>query len=387
MRGWFYLVFAAAGVGVAALKGFLYAHVLGELEYAAVSYYLLVLGFGGLVIGSGVILRAHTELPVMGRAQRVDFIAQGRGVGFIFWLGLGVPSLLIGSFFWEFSLFSLTLLQIFIMFLFTLDVVARKSDGDFIGYARSVFARNLLLLVGGVSVAYATGSARLSILSEVLCGLLACGNIVVNWVLNFKLPAKSYFKKSLRFVPVSLLGGVGQYIDRLCASVLLTLTAFSVYSYLSLLMLVALAVQQMVNTKVITLLSVRCAGSPRLAYLYSLKVSVSVFFVSLILMLCIAFVLFFSWFAASWFDVAPVVVFVFAVGSAFKAADFFSGFLIVMHRKKLLTLIQLAGVLGYALLAFISYSVSFEVFVFSMVIGMALYTFALMLVSWRVSLS
>lgn len=386
MRDWFYLVFAAAGVGVAALKGFLYAHVLGEVEYAAVGYYLLILGFGGLVIGSGVMLRAHTELPVMDRAQRVAFIAQGRGVGFIFWLGLGVPSLLIGSFFWEFSLFSLTLLQVFIMFLFTLDVVARKSDGDFIGYARSVFARNLLLLVGGVSVAHATGSARLSILSEVLCGLLACGNIVINWVLNFKLPTMSYFKKSLRFVPVSLLGGVGQYIDRLCASVLLTLTAFSVYSYLSLLMVGALAVQQIVNTKVITLLSVRCAESPRLAYLYLLRVSAFVFCVSFVLMLCAAYALFFSWFAAAWVDVTPVVVFLFVVGSAFKAAEFFSSFLVVMHRKKLLALIQLASVFGYALLAVVSYSAGLEAFVMFMVIGMAIYTFTLMLVSWRVSL-
>nr|WP_082107440.1 MULTISPECIES: hypothetical protein [Pseudomonas] len=386
MRDWFYLVFAAAGVGVAALKGFLYAHVLGEVEYAAIGYYLLVLGFGGLVVGSGVMLRAHTELPVMDPAQRVAFIAQGRGVGFIFWLGLGVPSILMGSFFWEFSLFSLTLLQVFIMFLFTLDVVARKSDGDFIGYARSVFARNFLLLVGGVSVAHATGSARLSILSEVLCGLLACGNIVVNWVLNFKLPTISYFKKSLRFVPVSLLGGVGQYIDRLCASVLLTLTAFSVYSYLSLLMVGALAVQQIVNTKVITLLSVRCAESPRLAFLYLLRVSASVFCVSFVLMLCAAYALFFSWFAAAWVDVTPVVVFLFVVGSAFKAAEFFSSFLVVMHRKKLLSLIQLASVLGYALLAVLSYSAGFEIFVLFMVIGMAIYTFALMLVSWRVSL-
>lgn len=386
MRDWFYLVFAAAGVGVAALKGFLYAHVLGEVEYAAVGYYLLVLGFGGLVIGSGVMLRAHTELPVMDRAQRVAFIAQGRGVGFIFWLGLGVPSLLIGSFFWEFSLFSLTLLQVFIMFLFTLDVVARKSDGDFIGYARSVFSRNFLLLVGGVSVAYATGSARLSILSEVLCGLLACGNIVVNWILNFKLPTKPYLKKSLRFVPVSLLGGVGQYIDRLCASVLLTLTAFSVYSYLSLLMVGALAVQQIVNTKVITLLSVRCAESPQLAYLYLLRVSASVFCVSFVLMLCAAYALFFSWFAAAWVDVTPVVLFLFVIGSAFKAAEFFSSFLVVMRRKKLLVLIQLASVLGYALLAVVSYSAGFETFVSFMVIGMAIYTFTLMLVSWRVSL-
>lgn len=386
MRDWFYLVFAAAGVGVAALKGFLYAHVLGDVEYAAVGYYLLVLGFGGLVIGSGVMLRAHTELPVMDQAQRVVFIAQGRGVGFIFWLGLGVPALLVGLFVGEFSLFSLTLLQVFIMFLFTLDVVARKSDGDFIGYARSVFTRNFLLLVGGVSVAYATGSARLSILSEVLCGLLTCGNIVVNWVLNFRLPKKSYFERSLRFVPVSLLGGVAQYIDRLYASVLLTLTAFSVYSYLSLLMVGALAVQQIVNTKVITLLSVRCAESPRLAYLYLLRVSVSVFCVSFVLMLCVAYVLFFSWFSVAWVDVAPVVVFLFVLGSAFKAAEFFSSFLVVMHRKKLLALIQLASVLGYALLAIVSYSVGFEFFVSFMVIGMAIYTFALMFVSWRVSL-
>lgn len=386
MRDWFYLVFAAAGVGVAALKGFLYAHVLSDVEYAAVGYYLLVLGVGGLVIGSGVMLRAHTELPVMDEAQRVVFIAQGRGVGFIFWLGLGVPALLVGLFVGEFSLFSLTLLQVFIMFLFTLDVVARKSDGDFVGYARSVFTRNFLLLVGGVSVAYATGSARLSILSEVLCGLLTCGNIVVNWVLNFRLPKKTYFERSLRFVPVSLLGGVGQYIDRLYASVLLTLTAFSVYSYLSLLMVGALAVQQIVNTKVITLLSVRCAESPRLAYLYLLRVSVSVFCVSFALMLCAAYVLFFSWFSVAWVDVAPVVVFLFVLGSAFKAAEFFSSFLVVMHRKKLLALIQLASVLGYALLAIVSYSVGFEFFVSFMVIGMAIYTFALMFVSWRVSL-
>lgn len=386
MRDWFYLVFAAAGVGVAALKGFLYAHVLGDVEYAAVGYYLLVLGVGGLVIGSGVMLRAHTELPVMDQAQRVIFIAQGRGVGFIFWLGLGVPVLLVGLFVGEFSLFSLTLLQVFIMFLFTLDVVARKSDGDFIGYARSVFTRNFLLLVGGVSVAYATGSARLSILSEVLCGLLACGNIVVNWFLSFKLPTKSYFNRSLRFVPVSLLGGVGQYIDRLCASVLLTLTAFSVYSYLSLLMVGALAVQQIVNARVITLLSVRCAESPRLAYLYLLRVSASVFCVSFVLMLCAAYALFFSWFAAAWVDVTPVVVFLFVMGSAFKAADFFSSFLVVMHRKKLLALIQLASVFGYALLAIVSYSAGFEIFVSFMVVGMVIYTFALMLVSWRVSL-
>ena len=141
----------------------------------------------------------------------------------------------------------------------------------------------------------------------------------------------------------------------------------------------------MINTKVVTILSVRCLESPRQAYIYLLKVSVFVYCVSLVLMSCLAYVLFFSWFSASWVDVSPLVVFLFVVGSAFKSAEFFSSFLIVMHRKKLLLAVQLLGLLGYTLLALMAYSSGFEAFVSSMVVGMSVYTLVLLLISWRVS--
>ncbi len=381
------MVFALAGVGVAALKGFLYAHILNEVEYAVVGYYLLWVGVGGLIVGSGVMLRAHTELPAMDKAQRSAFIAQGRGVGFIFWLALSIPLSVISFLGGGISLPLLTLLQVLIMFLFTLDVVALKSDGNFVGYARSVFFRNLLLMVGGLVVAYVTGSAQLSVLAETLCGVLACGRVVTNWLCNFKFPSGVYLRQSLKFLPISLLGGVGQYVDRLCASVFLSLGAFSEYSYLSLLMFGGLAIQQIINTKVITLLSVRCRVSPHQTFLYLLKVSASVFACAFVLLLCSAYILFFSVFAASWVGLSPLLIVIFVVGVCFKAAEFFSSFLVVLHRKKLLLAVQLVGVFFYSLLALFSYSAGFDVFVSSMVLGMGVYTLSLMFISWRVSLA
>lgn len=387
MREWSYLIFAAAGVGVAALKGFLYAHVLGEIEYATIGYYLLALGVGGLLVGSGVILRAHSELPSMGRGQRFLFVAQGRAVGFIFWLLLSFPGIVAGFFFWDVSLVLLTQIQVLIMFLFTLDVVVRKSDGDFLGYARSVFLRNLLLLFGGLAVAYLTGSAWFSILAEVILGFLACGATIVNWVWNFRLPDSDYVRRCFDFIPVSLLGGLGQYVDRLCASFFLPAMVFSAYSYLSLLMVGALAIQQIVNTKVITLLAVRCKESPRDAFAYSLKISGAVFLVALLLMACAAYVMFFSWFSASWVGMDSIVVVLFVLGVSFRAAEFFSSFLIVMHKKRLLVGIQFVGLLVYAVLAAVSYSSDFVCFVASMVSGMIFFTVLLALASWRVSLA
>lgn len=385
MREWSYLIFAAAGVGVAALKGFLYAHVLGEIEYAAIGYYLLALGVGGLLVGSGVILRAHSELPSMELAQRFLFVAQGRTVGFAFWLLLSLPSVIAGSLLWDFSLTLLTQVQVLVMFLFTLDVVARKSDGDFFGYARAVFLRNLLLLFGGLAAAYLTGSAWFSILAEVVLGFFACGTTVVNWVLNFRLPDVDYVRRCFSFIPVSLLGGLGQYVDRLCASFFLPAVVFSAYSYLSLLMVGALAIQQIVNTKVITLLAVRCKESPRDAFAYLLKVSGGVFLIALLLMACAAYVLFFSWFSASWVSVDIIVVVLFVLGVSCRAAEFFSSFLIVMHKKKLLAGIQFVGLFVYAILSVVSYSSGFVPFVVSMVSGMIFFTAVLALVSWRVS--
>jgi hypothetical protein len=65
LTAWSYLLFAGAASVVVALKGFAYAHFLSVVQYAQVNYYLLILGLGVLVVGSGVIIKCHSEMPLI----------------------------------------------------------------------------------------------------------------------------------------------------------------------------------------------------------------------------------------------------------------------------------------------------------------------------------
>lgn len=379
---------------IIALKGFFYAHLLDEFQYASVNYYLLILGVGVLFVGAGVMVRCHTQLPLLVKnsspAALVEFVAQVKWTGALFWL----PYCLVVVVFAHAANLSpalqiLSLLQVLIFFLFTVDLMVVKSRLEFDAYAKQLFVRNAAIAAAGFCAAYATSDARWTVGAEVGCALLICGRGLISFVSTARLPSKVFFRASLAFVPVTLVGAVLQFVDRLLASTVLTPEQFSRFSYLSLIVLAGLSVQQLINTRIITVLPAVCQADPRAGFRYVLKASAAVGLILSVALTLGMLALQSPWFAAPWFVPDYSLGFLFVLLAWLRSIDFFTSYLLVLNQKLRLFIVQsvvvLLFVLGAVLFKFyFSHAGVFE-FVLMLLCGFFVMFVGLFLSAWRVS--
>lgn len=391
---WSYLIYAAMAAFITAIKGFFYAHLLDEIQYASVNYYLLILGVGVLFVGAGVMVRCHTQLPLLVKnasSQALDeFVAQVKWTGVLFWLPYCLIVLICTHVVdLSLSLQALSLLQVLVFFLFTVDLMVVKSRLEFDVYAKQLFARNAAIAAAGFCAAYTSSDARWTVAFEVGCALLICRRGLASLVLVPHLPSKDFLRTSLAFVPVTLVGALLQFVDRLLASSVLSVEQFSRFSYLSLIVLAGLSIQQLVNTRIITVLPAMCEADPRAGFRYVLKASAAMGLVLFVVLTLVMFTLQSPWFAAAWF------VRDYALGSLFvllawvRAVDFFTSYLLVMNQKFRLfvtqALVVVLFVLGAAAFHFYFESAGMLGFVSFMLVGFFTMLLALFLLAWRVS--
>lgn len=393
LSAWSYLLFAGAASMIAALKGFAYAHLLSADQYALINYYLLIVGLGVLVVGSGVIIKCHSEMPLLveDEGRLSEFSSNVKWFGSGCWLaalvGLVVYSFWAGA---PFSILLLSFVQVLVFFIFTVDLMVVKSKKNFVDYARRLFYRNLFVALAGLAVAWATKNAEFAILAEVSIGVILCLKSLMLWLVNAKLPGWDFIIDCLKFVPVTCVGAFMQYVDRVFAAYFMSAQEFSRFSYLSLVVMVGLSIQQLINTRVITLLPEICREDPSAGFKYVVRIS---FFVSIflsVILSCLLWLLQSRWFATEWLEVGVGISIVFWGCAILRAADFYSSYLLVMSQRNKLLMIQLAmlaifsfltllygfwfrseGVFGYVLLMCVGFSVSLIVLVYA---------------SWRVSL-
>lgn len=391
---WSYLIYAALAACVTALKGFFYAHLLSEVEYADVNYYLLILGVGVLLVSCGVIVRCHTELPLLVKGETYElrrFTRQAKALGFQFWLLLCVVIYFGGQILSiSLPLKVLSAIQVLIFFLFTVDLMVVKSRLDFVGYSRQLFVRNAIIAAAGFSIAYLTADAIQTVAAEVACAFLFYFRGIVSFVRALRLPTKEFLYQSLGYVPVTLVGALLQFIDRLLASSVLSAEQFSRFSYFALIALAGLSIQQLVNTRVITVLPAMCKADARAAFRYVAKASIVMAFMLVVVLSLGMLALQSPWFAAAWFLPDYFIGFLFVLVAAVRGVDFYTSYLLVMGRKFLLFLIQTTILLLFCCFAVLfryQYSVEVELTEFVSVIlaGFSTLLLVLVITAWRVS--
>ncbi|WP_434701031.1 hypothetical protein [Pseudomonas sp. D1-36] len=377
---------------VAALKGVAYAHFLSFDQYAQINYYLLIVGLGTLLVGSGVIVRCHSEMPLLANDEEKlsEFVLNVKWFGGAFWLvglvgliGYGVlsdaPMLIL--------LFSL--IQVLVFFVFTIDLMVVKSKKKFVEYAKRLLYRNLLIALAGLCVAFVTINATYAILAEVLVGGALCFRSLALWLVKAAIPSRTFLLDCLKFVPVTCVGAFMQYVDRVFAAYYLSPKDFSRFSYLSLIVVVALSIQQLINTRVITLLPEICLYDPRAGLRYVVRVSFLVCLFLSVALLCLLSLLQSRWFAAEWLDASIEVGAVFLACAILRAADFYTSYLLVMSQKNKLLAVQLC-MLGLFFILSIFYNLIFKeggvfAFVSLMCAGFFVQLLFLIFFSWRAS--
>ncbi|WP_369990341.1 hypothetical protein [Pseudomonas xanthosomatis] len=349
---WSYLIYAALAALITAAKGFFYAHLLDAVQYAHVNYYLLILGVGVLLVGSGVIVRCHTELPLLVKGPREvleRFVGQVKGTGLLCWLVMcGVFPFLGKAIDLDVRLQVLSLLQVLIFFLFTVDLMLIKGRLDFAGYARQLFVRNAVIAACGFLVAYLTGDALRTVLAEVVCAVLFYGRGLYALLRGLRMPGVVFLHQSIAFMPVTLVGALLQFSDRLLGSSLLDTQTFSRFSYFALVVMAGMSLQQLVNTRVITVLPEICQRRSSDGFAYALKVALGM---SALLLAGLPMGMFFlqsPWFAASWVQQDYVLGGLFVLIAWARSVDFFSSYLLVMGRKRLLFFLQSSALLFFA---------------------------------------
>ncbi|EIU1436790.1 TPA: hypothetical protein ACID7F_000455 [Pseudomonas aeruginosa] len=344
---WRYMIFALLAAFITALKGFFYAHLLDEVQYANVSYYLLMLGVGVLFIGSGVIIRCHTEIPILAKEESSeclnDFIRQVKVTGFVYWLLLctliPLASYMTGM---SLSFQVLLVVQVLVFFLFTIDLMVVKGRLDFVGYARQLFLRNAVIAAAGFLFAHLSADSFVTVAAEVLCAVIFYSRGVLLFFLDFRVPSLTFFSKSITYMPVTLVGALFQFVDRLLASSVLRTEEFSRFSYFSLVIMAGLSVQQLMNTRVITVLPEMCEKGARVGYRYVVKISLVMALLMLFALTTGMFVLQSPWLVADWFEVNYMLGMVFVLVALVRSVDFYSSYLLVMGRRFLLLKIQLS---------------------------------------------
>lgn len=351
---WAYLIYAGLAALVAAIKGFFYAHLLDEIQYACVNYYLLIVGAGVLLVSAGVIVRCHTEIPLLIKKSEDElnsFIKQVKNTGFLSWIILCAALATMQNIITlSANIQILSTIQVLILFLFTIDLMCIKGRLDFVNYARKLFIRNTVIACAGFVAAYLTADANRTVIAEVTCAAVFYWKGIATFISNMQLPKKRFLNQSLGFIPVTIVGAFLQFADKLVASSVLSSEDFSKYSYFSLVIMAGLSVQQLVNTRVITVLPEICEKSPLQGFNYATKISTIMTAILLLILSIGMYLLQSPWFAANWVNQDYYTGTLFVLIALTRSIDFYSSYLLAMGKKHLLFLIQLTSALLFLLI-------------------------------------
>lgn len=347
-NGWSYLILTGLAAFVTFFKVFAYAQLLDDNGFAILNYFYTYVFIFLLVLGIGVINRAHVEFAkriLAGSSkEELNILSSQFKLNILLHTAFTLIVSIAANYFYTFDYFSYLVYALIFstLFLFFLiDIILIKSQGLFADYGRKLLTRNIFIFLFGVSFYLTTGKVNLIAISEVIAIFIIYINGMRTFISNFSLPNLPFIKESIKFLPVSGLAVLLSVSDRLIAISIFDSKSFALFSYFALLLTITLNIQGNINTKYITTISAVYQQGFLGALLTTLKTTVVVFLVQLLVLLVASCFLFSPYVKPAWVVAEVSTIAVFGLFAAIKGSDFLSGLCLVSNNKKLMFYIQL----------------------------------------------
>jgi O-antigen/teichoic acid export membrane protein len=247
--------------------------------------------------------------------------------------------------------------------LFVIATVESRSRGDALRYSRENMARALAVLAFGVAVAVLTGSAVATLACEATLGMMFSAAFFRRSLTRAAQHAATVYALAARglggvdwraALTLMAIGGVGflaTNVDRWVAVNCLSAKEFGTYSFAWIVLLIAQAMQLVVNASAYPLIARRFAvGGHRAAFLACAVLSGAALAVGVIVVIPAGAVL--SYAVPHWFPVyadAVTVLPIFLLVASLRVSDFWTSYLVITGREtQLLTLNCVVGFCGAA---------------------------------------
>lgn len=275
--------------------------------------------------------------------------------------------------------------------LFLVVTTESRSARETSRYSMQSLVRAILIIGLAVPVAMATGSAIMALATEALLNLAASGLILFRITSRYTIGREEIRRQlsalwkriSIRdmtfLVLISFVVAASSNVDRWLAAKFLATTEFAHYSFAAILTMIAYSTQALLNAAIYPAIAGRFAIALKSAFRMSAKVSCAMLACGLIA--CVPGIPFGRWIVYAYFpnylDAVPLITTI-AISSAFRLANFWTGFLIIAERQQLALFTNLAAMLlplavwslrstpSAASIAYLALAVSVCSFLFSM---------------------
>ncbi len=262
------------------------------------------------------------------------------------------------------AVLSIGVLHGFSQQLFVIATVESRSRGDALRYSRENMARAVAVLGLGVAVAVLTGSAVATLACEATLGVMFSAAFFLGSLTRaaqrtdtiYALAARGLRGVSWRAAfTLMAIGGVSFFVtnvDRWVAVNRLSAKEFGTYSFAWIVLLIAQAVQLVVNASAYPLIARRFAvGGHRAAFLACAGLSGAALAVGMIVVVPAGAVLTYA--VPHWFPMyadALIVLPIFLLVALLRVSDFWTSYLVITGREtQLLTLNCVVGFCGAAI--------------------------------------
>lgn len=354
-----YIPILVAAAFLAFLRVVLYAQLLDVGSFGLLSKMLLVSGIFGVAGSLGFHLLAHRELPALfihGRYRRgIILLSRGAIVTSLVVLCLAVlpflgaqPLGMVGI------AFALSLMHGWGQQIFMLSVIESKSRLEMKRYSVYIFTKVALSTVGGIAASVASENALLVVAAEFIITLIITIGVAKKILYKYRLhlavvvliavkeQTTREWKTASVLLVTSLLAFFSFNADRWVAASLLSINEFGIYSFAWITLMAAQSVQYMLNTGFFPILVRRHASVPGFGAFRLVRVVSFVTLISGVLVAIIGSALV-SWGTSRWYpgyvSALPLLPYL-MVAAVFRVADFWSSYLVAIHRESTLLGVQ-----------------------------------------------
>lgn len=342
-------------LGFAAMLGLvrigIYAKLLDVAEFGLLSKALLISGFFCVVGSFGFQILAQRDLPTVFAHHRYRFglVILGKAGMITSVAALLLCFLPLLHFFplqVSALVFLIAVLHGWALQSFMLLVLDSRSRLEMIPYSMHILSRTVFSLVLASVVALLGGGGIGILLAEVLVTVIQAGRIMqkllfaahFSWDVFLRLCKKGFSQKEWSVAGILLLGTTLAFLsgsaDRWIAADALSAKQFGLYSFSWIPLVAAMSIQSLLNAGLFPLIAQRrVAGSDRKALRVTAMVSIGLLLFSFAAAFLANYLI--AWIISKWYgqytDALPLFL-PLLLAAAFRVSDFWSSYLIIVHR-------------------------------------------------------
>jgi O-antigen/teichoic acid export membrane protein len=336
----------------------IYSRLLSVGDFGLLSKLLLISSLFGTAGSLGFQLIAQRDLPAL--------FAEGRYRNGLIALSKAITVTTISAFLVSaFSLLNIPILGVsgFLLFcsivhgwsqqVFMLAVIDTRSRLEMMRYAKQVLVKTLTASVVAAAVAALGGGPVGIVFAELLVTLLLSVRLIaaitkniakrILWKISIRSFRKNDFSTALTLFLSTLLMFFSTNIDRWLAADRLQHDDFGLYAFAWISLTAALSFQALLNAGIFPLISRRRKeGHAKAAFRTTASISLAMLFAGIVIA-CMVY-LFAQWFLPNKYQryaAALPLIMPLLLAAVLRLADFWSSYLIVMHRQNLLMKIQI----------------------------------------------